>query len=208
MSTSAPVSHTSHYYTIKSNTNNRCIKLGTRIDYGSLGSAAAQSGSLAMVKHIEQFAQSKLQLNLSDIGLGGSIEVLQYFLNQGRVLDSVVLCRSASASGHLDFIKFAIQHGAPVDEVVMDKCVQYDDVDLIRMLHARGCKWVDFLVRNDVVNRVSICRTNSHNIGIYIYPSPLRVTCAPLIRKVLHDIGDGRVQLNGCSCETLTFELI
>jgi hypothetical protein len=47
----------------------------------------------------------------------------------------------ASNYGRREYLKLAVSHGAPMDVNVMKHCARYNDVDLIRELHSRGCKW-------------------------------------------------------------------
>lgn len=109
-------------------------------NYSTFGYSAAGSGSLAMVKFIEQYAPLE-QRSVVATAHSGSVEVLQYFIDKGFTLNDPSICTIASNLGRREYLKLALSHGAPMDVNVMKHCARYNDVDLIRELHSRGCKW-------------------------------------------------------------------
>lgn len=116
-------------------------------NYSTFGYSAAGSGSLAMVKFIEQYAPLEQQ-SVVATAHSGSVEVLQYFIDKGFTLNDPSICTIASNLGRREYLKLALSHGAPMDVNVMKHCARYNDVDLIRELHSRGCPWNSSAVKS------------------------------------------------------------
>jgi hypothetical protein len=93
-----------------------------------------------MVKFIEQYAPLE-QRSVVATAHSGGVEVLQYFIDKGFTLNDPELCTIASNYGRREYLKLAVSHGPPMDVNVVKHCARYNDVDLIRELHSRGCKW-------------------------------------------------------------------
>ncbi len=109
------------------------------VEYEDLGYNAALSGSLEMVKYIEQFTPLQKTHIAASAG-SGNIEVLQYFLGKGFVLEDDAACIVAAAEGHDDYVKFAVNHGSPTSAALMKILAENNKVELMKELRAKGCK--------------------------------------------------------------------
>ena len=93
-----------------------------------------------MIKYIEQY----LPLNSSSIYSSatiGSIKVLQYYLDRGFTLkEHVMLCTLAAEKRQWEYLKFALDHGAPMSAQVMAALAGANAIELMRELRAKGCK--------------------------------------------------------------------
>ena len=93
-----------------------------------------------MVKYIEQFEP------LSDIGIWesaskGSIDILQYYLDRGFALtEHPTICTSAAKHKQWEYLKFALDHGAPMSAQLMAALAKANAVELMRELRQKGCK--------------------------------------------------------------------
>eukprot|EP00029_Vermamoeba_vermiformis_P013058 TRINITY_DN7993_c0_g1_i1.p1 TRINITY_DN7993_c0_g1~~TRINITY_DN7993_c0_g1_i1.p1 ORF type:complete len:552 (-),score=48.16 TRINITY_DN7993_c0_g1_i1:90-1745(-) len=110
------------------------------IQYDYLVFCAAYSGNLEMVKFIEQYKPLE-QNDIFGTAQSGSIEVLQYFLDKGFVLENSSLCQIAIERGHREFVKFAINHGVPMSEELIQSSAEKNDAELIKELRAKECPW-------------------------------------------------------------------
>jgi hypothetical protein len=108
--------------------------------YDGLGLPAVKSGSLAMVKFIEQYTPLK-QSDLVGAALHGSIEIVQYYLDKGFNVDDAKLCTTAAYPNHREFLKFVIKRGAPFSIAVMRFAASRNYVDLLQEMQAKGCAW-------------------------------------------------------------------
>ncbi len=103
-----------------------------------LGSAAARSGNLEMVKFIEQYNPLD-QADMTYVAMGGSIEVLQYYVDKGFNIPDTI-CEAAAKAGHKDFLRFALSLGAPMSNYLMEAIADMNDVDMVKEVRAKGCK--------------------------------------------------------------------
>ncbi len=92
-----------------------------------------------MVKYIEQYAPLE-QKNMIGSALCGNVDILRYYINKGFGLTDHLVCLTAATKGHFNYVKLAIDHGAPMSEELMQTVAKMNDVELIQELRARGCK--------------------------------------------------------------------
>lgn len=108
-------------------------------DFHAFGMYAARSGTLEMVKYVEQFIPLK-QSGISGAAYKGSVEVLQYYLDRGFHASDESICQIAAKEGHIDFLQFAVTHGAPLSAKVMESLVsRTGSLSLIREMREKGC---------------------------------------------------------------------
>lgn len=104
----------------------------------SFTQGAAVSGSLEMVKYIEQFFPLD-RITLTSSAVSGSTEILKYCLEKGfDVTNDPSLC--VTAAHYPDYVRFAIDHGAPMSKKLMETIVAVNNFELVKDLRARGCK--------------------------------------------------------------------
>jgi hypothetical protein len=108
--------------------------------YEELGYSAAQSGNLAMVKFIEQQSPLK-QSDIVGAAQKGSVEILQYYIDKGFNFNDTRLCKEAAMNGHRECVRFLANHGAPTLTIAVEFAAKINDVELIRELRAKGCKY-------------------------------------------------------------------
>lgn len=90
------------------------------------GEFAAKSGSLEMVKVVEQYTPL-IQRGVANAASSGSVEVLQYYLDKGFHLDDERICENAALWGHYNLLRFAVSRGAKLSTVLgrsqqLDNC--------------------------------------------------------------------------------------
>lgn len=104
----------------------------------SFTQGAAVSGSLEMVKYIEQFFPLE-RITLKGSAVSGSIAILKYCLEKGfDVKNEPSLC--VTAAHYPDYVIFAIDHGALMSEELMEMIVALNNFELVKDLRDRGCK--------------------------------------------------------------------
>ena len=108
--------------------------------YEGLGYSAAQSGNLAMVKFIEQYSPLK-QSDIVGAAQKGSVEILQYYLDKGFNLNDTRMYTEAARNRQYESVRFLANHGAPTLTIAVEFAAKINDVELIRELRAKGCKY-------------------------------------------------------------------
>ena len=92
-----------------------------------------------MVKYINEKYHPLDQADMIGSAYSGNIEILKYFLENGFKIEDPQLCLVAANEGHLEYLRFAVDHNAPLSERLTQLVAEFDDVNLLRELRLKGC---------------------------------------------------------------------
>lgn len=110
--------------------------------YVGLVHAAAESGNLEVFKYVVESLHIPLQQrDMEGSAIGGSIDILKYFLDHGCKLEDSQVCTMAATWGHKDFVSFALDHGAVLTAEVLECAVATKDLDFVKYLVSKDCTY-------------------------------------------------------------------
>ena len=70
----------------------------------------------------------------------GQFASLQW-LHQNALLASTRIITFAAAGGHLELLKWAVDANYPFDEHTAAFIAALGNIDILKLLHAKGCPW-------------------------------------------------------------------
>ena len=93
-----------------------------------------------MVKYIEQYVPLTSE-SIHNTATQGNIEMLQYYLDKGFTLtEDVSNCALAAEYKQWEYLKFALDHGAPMSARLMAALAKVNAIEFMREFREKGCK--------------------------------------------------------------------